>query len=64
MWHYVHLRKYLRDKRPTELTGQEQFLHIMLESRDIALFPIGRALCLEERLALEGADGPRRRGAQ
>lgn len=53
MWNYIYLRKYLRDKSPTELTGQEQYLHNMYETRNISFLPVRRALCLVERRKLE-----------
>jgi len=58
MWNYIYLRKYLRDKPPTELTGQEQYLHNMYETRNIAFLPVRRALCLVERRRLENQVHP------
>jgi len=58
MWNYIYLRKYLRDKPPTELTGQEQYLHNMYETRNIAFLPVRRALCLVERRRLENQMHP------
>eukprot|EP01006_Ploeotia_vitrea_P066573 TRINITY_DN95260_c0_g1_i1.p2 TRINITY_DN95260_c0_g1~~TRINITY_DN95260_c0_g1_i1.p2 ORF type:complete len:274 (+),score=151.36 TRINITY_DN95260_c0_g1_i1:768-1589(+) len=49
MWNYVYLRKYLRDKVFTELTGQEQYLHRMFAERNINFLPVKRALVLEEQ---------------
>ena len=54
-WAYSYLRHYLRLKNkfePTELTGQESYLHEQFERRSTSMFPIGRAMCLEQPSSL------------
>eukprot|EP00808_Paulinella_micropora_P018670 g10154.t1 len=55
MWNFAYLRKYLKDKDPTDLTGPEVYLHSMFEARNIGFFPLKRAMFLE-RLGVNSYD--------
>lgn len=48
MWHYVYFIAYLASKDPTLLNGQEVYALEMIRAKDVRLFPIRRARCVQE----------------
>lgn len=47
MWNYVFFIHHLRRKSPDEYTGQESYVHSMMEKGDLSFFPSNNALVLQ-----------------
>eukprot|EP01065_Artemidia_motanka_P024730 TRINITY_DN29632_c0_g1_i1.p1 TRINITY_DN29632_c0_g1~~TRINITY_DN29632_c0_g1_i1.p1 ORF type:complete len:2468 (+),score=1021.49 TRINITY_DN29632_c0_g1_i1:953-7405(+) len=47
MWNYIFFIHFLRKKPVDEYTGQETYVHSMIEKEDMSFFPLNKALCLQ-----------------
>ncbi len=49
MWHYLFFWLYLAIKEESEYNSQEAYISTMVKDRDMAFFPVSRAMCLESK---------------
>ena len=47
MWNYIFFIHHLQKKDPDEFTGQESYVHSMMNLGDLSFFPLNKAVCLE-----------------
>eukprot|EP00004_Rigifila_ramosa_P007532 TRINITY_DN1851_c0_g1_i3.p1 TRINITY_DN1851_c0_g1~~TRINITY_DN1851_c0_g1_i3.p1 ORF type:complete len:2531 (+),score=660.03 TRINITY_DN1851_c0_g1_i3:1073-7594(+) len=48
IWAYLFFFMHLREKDHTEFTGQETYVHEMIESNKLGFFPVNKAISLEK----------------
>ena len=48
MWNYLYFLHHLRIKPPEDFTGQESYVHEMVQRKDISFFPLNKSLTLME----------------
>lgn len=53
MWDYIFFLVYLINKEPTEFTGVESYVVDQVQQGSISFFPVGKAIALWDRHALE-----------
>eukprot|EP00659_Diplonema_papillatum_P002291 gene2291-3543_t len=48
MWTYLLFLHYIKEKPEDELTGQEKYVHDLLQNKDPGFFPVGKSLVLSK----------------